>query len=311
MTKVLVTGGAGFIGSRLCERLLERGDEVLILDDFSSGSRDNIAHLKLQVIEDSVMNIQAHRDTLRGVERVYHLAALISGYDSLNDPESYIDLNLSGLARLLDVARDWPGARMVFASSSTVYGNGTEATRSENTPPAPLSMYALSKLAGEHMLAMYAPLRGFSHVSLRLFNVYGPRQSPHHPYANVTCKFSHAAAHGDSVRLYGDGAQSRDFVFVDDVVDAFLLVSDQSRDTIYNVGTGVDASIKTLLQEVERAADCRLEVEQMPPWPNDINAIRADISRIHDEFGFQARVALPEGLKRTVEWFRDDAAKSA
>jgi UDP-glucose 4-epimerase len=166
-------------------------------------------------------------------------------------------------------------------------------------------MYALSKLTGEHTLRLYSELHGFDYVCLRLFNVYGPRQSPDHAYANVTCKFSYAAATGGGVRLYGDGEQSRDFVFVDDVVKALMLVSEPgSRHKIYNVGTGADASINTLLREAERLGGGKLAVEQHAAWANDIRVIRADVSRLEQEFGYRPEVKLADGLARTVEYFR-------
>jgi UDP-glucose 4-epimerase len=305
MAKVLVTGGAGFIGSHLCERLVNQGDEVVILDDMSSGACENLAAIddSVRLIEDSLLNIGSHADELTGVTRIYHLAALISGYDSLADPEPYIQANLTGVSRLIALASCLPGARIIFASSSTVYGNGTDEARTENTPAAPLSVYALTKYAGEHLLNMYGQMHGLNHVSLRLFNVYGPRQRPDHPYANVTCKFSHAAAVGGGVELFGDGRQSRDFVYVDDVVDALVAVSAGGRHRIYNVGTGIEHSIERLLQEVENAAGRRLEVRQRPAWPNDIRRIRADISRMAEEFGFRPRVSLAEGLRRTTDYF--------
>jgi UDP-glucose 4-epimerase len=305
--KVLITGGAGFIGSHLCDSLINAGAEVIILDDFSSGQRENIAHLdgRVRLIEASVLDIARHREALTGVTRIYHLAALISGYDSLHEPEAYVDTNLVGLLRLIEVARTLPGVRIIFASSSTVYGNNLAPVCSETSEVNPLTMYALSKLTGEHTLRLYGELHGFDHVSLRLFNVYGPRQSPNHPYANVTCKFSYAAATGGGVQLYGDGEQSRDFVFVDDVVEALMLVSEPgSRHKIYNVGTGAAASIKTLLREVEKLAGSELEVKRHAAWANDIHWIRADVFRLEQEFGYRPRVTLADGLARTVEYFR-------
>jgi len=309
MAKTLVTGGAGFIGSHLCERLLAKGDEVIVLDNFSSGSRANLANLgdKLHIIEDSLLNVKAHETALSGVTRVYHLAALISGYDSLHDPEAYVDVNTVGLLRLIEVLRGLKDVRLIFASSSTVYGNNPNPPCSETDSPSPLTMYALSKYNGEHTLSIYQSLYEFDYVCLRLFNVYGPRQSPNHPYANVTCKFSHAAANGQSVLLYGDGEQSRDFVYVDDVVDALLLVSDNSQHQLYNVGTGQDASINDLLREAGRAGGKPLEVERRGDWPNDIRAIRADISRIQEEFDFCPKVQLADGIDHTVQFFRNQA----
>jgi len=304
--RTLVTGGAGFIGSHLCERLLERGDEVIVYDDLSSGSLDNLAAIRdrITLIEGDVLDLRAHAEAFAGVKRVFHLAALISGHDSLYEPEAYERVNVVGLLRLIEVVRGLDDARVVFASSSTVYGNAGDPIKRETQQAAPLSIYALTKYMGEHTLALYRELYGFDWVALRLFNVYGPRQSPDHPYANVTCKFAHAAATGGGVKLYGDGEQSRDFVHVDDVVTALLTVSDGSRERVYNVGTGEDTSIRRLLEAVKGLAEHDLPVEQHDPWPNDIRQIRADVSRLEDEFGFRPRVSVEEGLAGTVEWFR-------
>ncbi len=309
MAKILVTGGAGFIGSHLCDQLVGQEHEVIVVDDFSSGSRENLESVsdKVRVFECSIDNIASLADELAGVTRIYHLAALISGYDSLNDPDAYAQTNIMGLSRVLELAKSLERPRILFASSSTVYGNQSEPEMSERTAPNPQSMYALTKLTGEHMLAMYSELYDFSYVCLRLFNVYGSRQSPDHPYANVTCKFSHAAAHGNGVKLYGDGEQSRDFVHVSDVVAAFLAVSEECRDTIYNVGTGKDASISELLGYVQKLAESPLPVEQCPPWPNDIRAIRANVDRLASETGFTPKVELLDGLAETVQFFRNKA----
>jgi UDP-glucose 4-epimerase len=198
--------------------------------------------------------------------------------------------------------------RIVFASSSTVYGNQEGVALSETTPPQPLTVYALSKLTGENLLRIYGQLHGFSHCSLRLFNVYGPRQATDHAYANVTCKFSHAAANGLPVDLYGDGEQSRDFVYVADVVRAFMPVIGRSEHSIYNVGTGKTARIKDLIAELGTIGGRSLEVRQQAAWPNDIRSIQADTGRFAAEFGFRPEVSLSDGLARTVEFFAREAA---
>lgn len=306
----LVTGGAGFIGSHLTDALLANGHRVVALDNFVSGKRENITQVRgdLTVIEGDVRLIGGFADEIREVDAILHLAALISGYDSLETPEDYVDVNLGGLLRVIEFASERRVPRIVFASSSTVYGNQGASALNETTPPDPLTVYALTKLAGEHLLKLYGAMRGFSHCSLRLFNVYGPRQAPDHPYANVTCKFSHATANGLPVTLFGDGEQSRDFVYVDDVVRAFLAVLDGSREAIYNVGTGQGARINDLIAALGAISGRPLEVERHPPWPNDIRSIRADTARFTGEFGFHPEVALSDGLARTVDFFREQSA---
>jgi UDP-glucose 4-epimerase len=241
---------------------------------------------------------------------IVHLAALISGYESLESPADYFDVNVNGLLQVMQFAADRQVPRIVFASSSTVYGNRAGIDLAEDMLPAPLTAYALTKLTGEHLLRMYAPLRGFTHCSLRLFNVYGPRQAPDHPYANVTCKFAHAVATNMPVDLYGDGEQSRDFVYVADVVAAFLAVLEGSGESLYNVGTGREARIKDLIAELSEIGGAPLRVHQRDPWPNDIRSIRADTSRFTAEFGFRPEVLLAQGLANTVEFFRRKAASS-
>jgi UDP-glucose 4-epimerase len=309
MPKVyLVTGGAGFIGSHLIDALLARGDEVVVLDNLCSGTRANLPQ-GVKLVTGDIREICELDDQIGHVDTIIHLAALISGYDSLHDPDDYDAVNIRGLLRVIEFAKRRSIGRIVFASSSTVYGNNREYLLSEEMLPAPLSVYALTKLAGEHLLNMYGKLHGFSHVSLRLFNVYGPRQAVDHPYANVTCKFSHAAAHGTPVKLFGDGTQSRDFVYVADVVNAFIAVLEESEQPVYNVGTGADNSIGELLRVLGEIRGTPLETEQCDPWPNDIQRIKADTGRIRDEFAFEARTSLRQGLQATVDYFLSGAQR--
>jgi nucleoside-diphosphate-sugar epimerase len=213
---------------------------------------------------------------------------------------------VTGTLRVIETAARIGARRIVLASSSTVYGNAPEPDRSETLVPEPLTPYALSKLAAEHLLNIYAPLKNLSHVSLRLFNVYGPRQNPNHPYANVTCKVAHAATTpAPVIDLYGDGHQTRDFVYVGDVVDAFMAVAFDSKRALYNVGSGASHSISDVIAMVERVSGARLSRRQLPPWPNDIRSIRADIRRLATDHGYAPAVSLEQGLARTVAYFRE------
>ncbi len=304
----LVTGGAGFIGSHLVDALVAQGDKVVVLDNLISGSRANLegAAGGCTLLKGDVRNLADFDSEIPPVDAVIHLAALISGYDSLSDADEYEDVNVRGTLRVIEFAMRRGIPRVIFASSSTVYGNSSDEPLKEDRLPAPLTVYALSKLVGEHLLDLYGRMHGFSHCSLRLFNVYGPRQATDHPYANVTCKFSHAAANGLGVKLYGNGEQSRDFVYVDDVVQAFLAVLPQSRQPIYNVGRGEDSSINQLLHLLGDIGGRPLAVEQCEAWANDIRRIRADTTRFREEFGFSPAVSLSEGLAETVGFFRAD-----
>jgi UDP-glucose 4-epimerase len=305
MSKILVTGGAGFIGSHLVERLVPSGHEVTVVDDFSYGVREYLAGCpQVRILTANVLDLPKLAPELAGVEVIFHLAALISSQDSLREPERYFETNVTGTLRVIETAGAIGARRVVLASSSTVYGNSAEPVKREDMLPQPITVYALSKLASEHLLALYAPLKGYSHVALRLFNVYGPRQSPDHPYANVTCKLAHAASHGQNIDVYGDGQQSRDFVYVDDVVSAFVAVAMHSERSVYNVGSGVSRSINELVDAVQRVSGVPLKRRDLPPWPNDIRMIRADTQHIARDHGFKTAITLEEGLLRSVEYFR-------
>jgi len=305
VSRALITGGAGFIGGHLTQRLLELGLDVLIVDDLSWGRRERLQpSRKVRFIEGSVLDLPRLLPDLAGVTHVFHLAALISAYESLEKPDVYFNVNINGLLRVIELCRGI-SPRLVFASTSGVYGNTEAATKRELDVPSPATVYATTKLAGEHLLSMYRTRVGFDDVSLRFFNVYGPGQSPKHPYANVTCRFSRAAALGGEVELFGDGGQTRDFIFIDDVIDAVCSVAfSPVKERLYNVGTGRDASISTLLESVQQYGGSRMSVQRRDPWPNDIRHIRADISAIQRDHAFVPRVSLDEGLKQTVEFFR-------
>jgi len=305
VSRALITGGAGFIGGHLSQRLLELGMDVLIVDDLSWGRRERLKPSpKVRFIEGSVLDLPRLVPDLAGVTHVFHLAALISAYESLEKPDVYFNVNINGLLRVLELCRGI-SPRLVFASTSGVYGNTAAPTKRELDLPSPATVYASTKLAGEHLLSMYRSRVGFDDVSLRFFNVYGPGQSPKHPYANVTCRFSRAAALGGEVELFGDGGQTRDFIYIDDVIDAVCRVAFAPvKERLYNVGTGQDASIAKLLESVQQLGGSGMTVQRREPWPNDIRHIRADISAIQRDFDFAPRVSLDEGLARTVEFFR-------
>jgi len=302
----LVTGGAGFIGAHLVRRLATDGYRVIVVDDLSWGEARRVEPLSnVQLIRADIATIGEHERILRDVGLVFHLAALISAYESLESPDAYFKTNVTGLLRILEACSRLSRPRFVLASTSGVYGNTPEPLKQEDDPPMPATVYALTKLAGENLLRMYRGRFGYDDVSLRLFNVYGPGQNPGHPYANVTCQFARAAAMRTPVQLVGDGEQTRDFIYIDDVIDAFMIAATRPCEhRIYNVGSGRPTSIGRLLAIVEDVSGSSLEVERRPPWPNDIRAIRADCARLRDEHGFSPRVGLQDGLSRTIDSFR-------
>ncbi len=304
MARALVTGGAGFIGAHLTARLVERGFEVVVVDDLSWGHAHKLTGLKgVQLIEGDIRKLP-QLGKLGEFSHVFHLAALISAYQSLEEPDQYFDANVNGLLRVLELCKASQKPRLVFASTSGIYGNSELALKSETDLPRPTTVYAATKLAGEHLLEMYRARLGFDDVALRFFNVYGPGQSTKHPYANVTCRFSHAAARGGTVQLFGDGSVTRDFIYIDDVVEAVLAVAFKpTKHRIYNVGTGRAASIGELLATVQRLAVKPITVEKHAAWPNDIQTICANVSRLEQELGFKARVGFEQGLQQTIEYF--------
>ncbi len=305
--RILVTGGAGFIGSHLVRRLLERDSLVTVVDDFTTGSGENLpSDPRVHLIEGSVCDPDPWREEAAKCGVVFHLSALISSQDSLRTPDEYLRTNVEGLLRVLE-ATAGRRARVVFASSSTVYGQQACPTLDESLMPEPLTPYALSKLTAEHVLRMYESIYDYSHVSLRLFNVYGPRQNPEHPYANVTCKFARAAALGLPIQLVGDGQQSRDFVYVTDVVDALVAAADSKVSGSVNIGTGESYSIQELVDLTRSHAETTIDVEHLPPWPNDIRRVVADVSRAAAVLGWHPTTQLAEGFSRTVEWFRSQS----
>jgi UDP-glucose 4-epimerase len=306
LSKALITGGAGFIGSHLVGRLLARGFEVLVVDDLSWGRAEHVASTRgLTFIKGDVSELDSLLSNQQGITHVFHLAALISAYESLEKPDAYFRTNVNGLLRVLELCRRLEGPRLVFASTSGVYGNTPQIEKKETDVPSPATVYAATKLSGEHLLSMYRSRFGYDDVSLRFFNVYGPGQSPKHPYANVTCRFSRAAALGASVELFGDGGQTRDFVYVEDVVEVMLRAATAPiKRRLYNVGTGTEASIADMLETVQRLAGKRVEVQRREAWPNDIRRIRADVAWLREDFGFSPGVTLEEGLQQTIEFFR-------
>jgi UDP-glucose 4-epimerase len=312
MKRYLVNGGAGFIGSHLCDRLIESGSDVVILDNFTSGKMENLSVSQrlarsgqLTIIDGDIRKIKSFGDGFSKFSAVIHLAAVISGYDSLSSPDDYVDVNVSGLLRTIEfvVQREVP--RIIFASSSTVYGDNASSALSEAAVVSPMTVYAVTKLTGEYLLSLYSKMHNFSYCCLRLFNVYGPRQATNHPYANVTCKFAYAASQGLQVSRFGDGEQARDFVFIDDVITAFLAVLERAGHNIYNVGTGESHTINELVLELEKITGRSLDVQQCDPWPNDIRNIKADITRLSEEFQFRPSNNLTTGLRRTVMFFDD------
>jgi UDP-glucose 4-epimerase len=305
MANVLVTGGAGFIGSNLVRALLERGDEVRVLDNFSTGFRANLDGLDVEVVEGELRSYERVHNAVRGMEVVYHLGAMGSVPRSVQDPLTSSAVNVEGTLNVLLAARDESVRRVVFSSSSSIYGSTGDLPRTEQMPADPISPYGVAKLAAERYCVSFSRVyEGFETVALRYFNVFGPRQSPSSQYAAVVPLFVTAIAEGRPVTIYGDGAQSRDFTFVSNVVDATIRAgqADGVSGSILNVAAGSPATVNELADAIGRTLDRRVAKRFEPPRPGDVRDSWADVSAAERMLGYRASVGLEEGLRRTAEF---------
>jgi UDP-glucose 4-epimerase len=302
--RVLVTGGAGFIGSHLAERLLERGDEVRILDSFATGRRENLAHLPdAELVEGDVQSFERAHHAVRGCDAVLHEAALPSVPRSIQDPLTTNAVNVTGTLNVLLAARDAGVRRVVYASSSSVYGSNEQLPKREDQTVAPISPYAVSKLAGEGFCRAFSTIYGLECVSLRYFNVFGPRQDPSSQYSAVIPKFIAAALERRRPVVFGDGEQSRDFTFIDNVVEVNLLALDSSAGAgeVFNAAVGERVSLNDVLRMLSELSGVDLEPDYQTGRPGEVRHSLADISRARETFGYSAAVPFEEGLKRTFE----------
>src|SRR5437763_9102342 len=287
--RVLVTGGGGFIGSHLAERLLERGDEVRVLDSFATGRRENLAHLPdAEVVEGDVQSYERANHAVRGGDAGLHQAALPSVPRSIQDPLTTNAVNVTGTLNVLLAARDAEVRRVVYASSSSVYGSGEQLPKREDQPVAPISPYAVSKLAGEGFCRSFSTIYGLECVSLRYFNVFGPRQDPQSQYAAVIPKFIAAALEGRAPVVFGDGEQSRDFTFIDNVIEANLLALDSNAGAgqVFNVACGERVSLNEVLRTLSEIAGVELEPDYQEARPGEVRHSQADIARAREAFGY-------------------------
>ena len=300
--RVAVTGGAGFIGSHVVERLAPSND-VVVLDNLTTGRLENLAAVRdrVEVVQGSILDPEAVRRAFAGADTVFHLAALTSVPESIEKPLPYAETNATGTLNVLAGAREAGVRRLVFASSCAVYGRATGSLK-EDLPPDPLSPYAVTKLASEYFLRVLSG-DGLETVTLRLFNVYGPRQAPDSPYSSVVARFVRSTATGTPLTLHGDGRQTRDFVFVSDIAEAFELAA-TSRGVgggLFNIGSGRETSILDLIDALRPLAGASLEIVREPRRAGDIRSSRADTRRAARTLGFRAQTSLKEGLRRTLE----------
>jgi UDP-glucose 4-epimerase len=304
MARALVTGGAGFIGSNLVRGLLERGDDVRVLDNFSTGNRANLAGLDVEIVEGELRSYERVHNAVRGREVVYHLGALGSVPRSVQDPLTSSAVNVEGTLNVLLAARDEGVRRVVFASSSSVYGAQTRLPVDESLPTDPISPYGVAKLAAERYCVSFSRVyESFETVVLRYFNVFGPRQSPFSQYAAMVPLFITAIAAGEQVTIFGDGEQSRDFTYVANVVDATMRAADAqgANGRIFNVAAGSPASVKDVAAAIGRIVGKPVEQTYAPPRPGDIRNSWADVAAAREVLGYAPSVALEDGLRRTIE----------
>ena len=302
--KTLVTGGAGFIGSNLVRALVERGDEVRVLDNFSTGYRENLEGLDVELVEGELRSYERVHAAVRGSELVFHLGAMGSVPRSVQDPLTSSAVNVEGTLNVLLAARDEGVRRVVFSSSTSVYGSTRTLPTSESEPPDPISPYGVAKLAAERYCISFSRVyESFESVVLRYFNVFGPRQSPHSQYAAVVPLFLEAIARGRPITIFGDGEQARDFTYVTNVIDATLHAGDAPGATgrIFNIGAGAPASVNRLAETIGELLGKPVEKLFAPRRAGDIRDSWADISAAREVFGWDPSVGLEDGLRRTAE----------
>ncbi len=312
MSIALVTGGAGFIGSHLVERLLEQGRDVRVVDNFSTGRRINVAHLleRIDLREVDIRDLDAMRDAMRNVDVVFHEAALASVPRSVEDPVTSNEVNIVGTLNVLVAARDAGVRRVVYASSSSVYGESQELPKTEEMRPLPMSPYAVGKLAGEHYCVSFNGLYDIETVCLRYFNVFGPRQDPTSQYSAAVPIFTSALLRGDVPTIYGDGEQSRDFTYVTSVVEANVLAGENDRAPggVFNVARGDTVTVNELFTSLTGLIGVDTKARFADARRGDIKHSYADITRAQDVLGYVPLLGFEDGLRLTVDWFREHNA---
>lgn len=302
--KLLVTGGAGFIGSHLVERLLATGDRVRVVDDLSTGKRENlVGHEALEFIEGDIRDAGLIDRCTKGVDAVAHLAAVASVQASMDDPVRTHQVNFDGTLNLLEASRRHGVKRFIYACSAAVYGDTVTIPVAEETMLKPMSPYAVDKLSGEHYLLHYHRTYGLGATSFRFFNIYGPRQDPSSPYSGVISIFVERLKRSQPVTVYGDGTQTRDFVYVADLADLLARAARgmEGDGGVFNVGTGTRHSLLQLLANLEKISGKKIERRHEPARPGDIQHSCADVTRLRKTFGNAPATPFEHGLKKLLE----------
>jgi len=304
--KIVVTGGAGFIGSNLA-REFSKNNEIIIIDDLSTGNRENVEDLmvnKIDFIKGSVTELTLLEEAFENVDYVFHEAAIPSVSRSIKEPIQSHETNITGTLNVLLAAKDNKVKKVIYASSSSVYGDTPTLPKNEDMTPCPLSPYAVSKLTGEYYCIIFMKIFGLNTVCLRYFNVYGPYQDPTSEYAAVIPKFITCVNNDKSLVIYGDGKQTRDFTFISDVVEANILAVVSNSTGIFNIASGVQITIDELSKMILKIADKNVDIHYDDPRPGDIKHSLADISKARRELNYSPQHQLKSGLKETIKWFQ-------
>ena len=302
--KALVTGGAGFIGSHIVDRLLQDGHEVIVLDDFSTGNHDNLAgHDNLEIVEGDIRDFDTVRNCMQGIDWVFHKAAVASVPKTVNDPVGSSAVNYQGTLHVLEAARQHKAKRVVFASSAALYGDEPTLPKVETMLPVTLSPYAVDKLASEYACGMYTKLYGLETVSLRYFNVYGPRQDPSSPYSGVISIFADRLRQGTTPTIYGDGEQTRDFVFVSDVIEANMqaVTREEPVGQVINIATGKKITLNELLKTFCEFKQVEFNADYRARRQGDIKASYANVSKARALLDWSTTIELDQGLRALID----------
>jgi nucleoside-diphosphate-sugar epimerase len=312
--RYLVTGGAGFIGSNTVDELVRRGHSVVVLDDLSSGKEENLAEVrsKITFMKGSITDLEAVQKAMHQAEYVIHLAARTSVPRSVKDPVDTNRINVDGTLNVLVAARDNRVKRVVYAGSSSAYGDSPTLPKTESMQPIPISPYGVAKYVGEMYSQTFGRCYGLENVTLRYFNIFGPRQDPDSPYSGVLSRFSAAMLDDSQPVIYGDGEQTRDFTFVGNAVQANLLACEapNASGNAYNIGTGSSISLNQVLELLRKISGKKIEAKYDPPRDGDIRDSLADIRKANEDLGYEPTVRFEDGLSRTFEWYRENHVKA-
>jgi len=316
MKKYLVTGGAGFIGSNITEKLLQKGESVRVVDNLSTGKKENMKDFfdnpNFEFIEGDLTDLEVAKRAVSGVNFVLHQAAIPSVQRSVDDPLKSNSANVTGTLNLLIAARDEKVEKFVYAASSSAYGDNPELPKREDLPVMPISPYALTKYVGEKYCQIFWRIYGLPTISLRYFNVFGPKQDPESQYAAVIPRFIKSLLNGSRPVVYGTGEQSRDFTFVENVVDANLAGAESKNGfgEVFNVGCGTQISLNDLLASLKNLIGSKVEPDYQEARQGDVLHTRADISKIKKVLGYEPMTSFEQGLVKTIEWYKKNEKKN-